>query len=698
MKESSHSKSVSVEDGRWWFACFLLALGFHFWSMTVGWQSKNLPGNEFRQTQTAISTYWIEAENDFSLAYPTPILGKPWSIPMEFPLYQWTTVLIHRLTDWSLTKSGRAVSIACFYLTLPAVFLLLGRWGVAPVHRWPVLAVILTCPFYIYFTRGVLIETMALMCSWWFWVAFERAVARRSKGWLAVAVVAGVGAGLVKVTTYMLYLLPAAAWAITRLWRNRRADWRIDFAWMAAAVTLPFAATLWWLRFADATKADNPLATFIVSDNLAEFNLGTNATRFSGEMWLTKLHMVAQNLTWLPVMIALGILLAGPARRRWGEVGACIGWFGSVLLLFPVLYTLHDYYYAANTMLLLVAMGLVVVALLESSVARWLKVTLCAVILVSQGWRYFEYYYPSQSAVSIGGDGLTRSLQAVTQPEDVIVVLGQDWSSITPYYARRKAIMLRDDAARDPDLVEQALVNLDDEKIGALVIMGKRDGEEWLIDRTGARGLGRQPTYLWHDAKVYLPRESEQGAVAALLKHSFPGVSIAPGVDVPKRDHSNHWVNYADLWPWERVPFEAMMPKPVRFFSQFGPAADGSRGVLMFGGHPETRLVFSLSAGAHVLRGSVQLGVDTYRSDLKDNEATDGVEIVLSVLDDDGTRRSLASRYFDPRHNLDDRGEQRPLVFSFSLERAAEVELALLPGPAGNLTRDWIELGPLVIQ
>lgn len=666
--------------------------------MTVGWQSKNLPGNEFRQTQTAISTYWIEAENDFSPAYPTPILGKPWSIPMEFPLYQWITVVIHRLTDWSLTKSGRAVSIACFYFTLPAVFLLLRRWQVASAHRWAVLAVILTCPFYIYFTRGVLIETMALMCSLWFWVAFERAVIGRSKGWLILAVISGAGAGLVKVTTFMLYLLPAAAWAIGRLWRNRRSEWRIDFGWMVATVVLPFAATLWWLHFADASKAENPLATFIVSGNLTEFNLGTNETRFSGQMWLTKLHLIAENLTAVPILIAMGILLAGPARRRWREVGACAVWFMSALLLFPVLYTLHDYYYAANTALLLVALGLVIVALAESQVARWIKVSVLLMILTTQGWRYLEYYYPSQSAVSIGGDGLTRSLQAVTDPRDVIVVLGQDWSSITPYYARRKAVMLRDDAARDPNLVEAALANLDGEKIGALVIVGKRDGEQWLIDRAEARGLDRRPTYLWHDARVYLPREREAGAVEALLRHSFPGVSIAPGVDVPKRDHANHWVNYADLWPWERTPFEAMTPKPVRFFSQFGPAADGSRGVLMFGGHPETRLVFALPAGEHVLRGSLQLGLDAYRNDLKDNEATDGVEVMLSALGADGSREVLATRYFDPRHNLDDRGERRPLEFSFALEQAGEVELALLPGPAGNLTRDWIKLGPLVIE
>lgn len=698
MSASTDDKASLRTDGHWFLVCFLLAFGFHFWGMTVGWQSKNLPGNEFRQTQTAISSYWIEANDDFSLAYPTPILGKPWSIPMEFPLYQWTTVMVHRTSNWSLTKSGRAVSIGCFYLTLPAVFLALRRWRVAPAHRWAVLAVIVTCPFYIYFTRGVLIETMALMFSWWFWVAFERAVTDRSKAWLMVAMVAGAGAGLVKVTTYLLYLLPAAVWACNRLWRNRRGEWRVDLGWMSAAVALPFAVTLWWLHFADATKAENPLATFIVSDNLTEFNLGTNATRFSGEMWLTKLHMVAQNVTWLPLLIVGGLLMAGPARRRWREICACVGWFASVLLLFPVLYALHDYYYAANAMLLLTAVGLVVVALIESPVASGIKVSLLAIVLLSQGWRYVEYYYPSQSAVSIGGDGLTRSLQAVTRPEDVIVVWGQDWSSITPYYARRKAVMLRDDVAQDTAQVEAALRNIADEKIGAVVISGDRSGADNLIALFSQYGVGRRPTYLCNGTKVFLPPEREPDAVKALLTQPQAGVTIAPGVDVPRRNLADRWVDFADLWPWEKTPFQAMEPKPMRFYSQFGPNADGSSGVLQFGAHPVTRLVFSLPAGRRILRSSLQMKLDAYRSDLSDSDATDGVDVSLYAIASDGSRQLLASRFFNPRTIREDRGELRPLEFVFSLERAGEVELDFTPGPESNLTRDWIELGPLQID
>ncbi len=677
---------------------FLASLAFHLWGVQVGWQSKNLPGGEFRQAQTALSAYWIKAENDFSLAYPTPVVGKPWSIPMEFPLYQWTVVATSKVTGWGLTKSGRAVSIACFYLSLPAVFLLLRRWNVAPMHRWLVLAVVLTCPLYVFYTRAFLIETMALMFSLWFWVAFERGVAGRNKVWLLLAVVAGTGAGLVKVTTFMLYLLPAGWWAVMRLWAARKGAWRTELIWMAGAVAVPFAATLWWLQFADATKALNPLGVAFTSAGVRDFSLGTNATRFSAELWATKIRIVAEQLTWWPAMAFCGLMWLGAGRGRWREIAICLVWFMAVLVGFPVLYAYHDYYYVANTVLLLLAMGLALVALAESRVARGVVYGAIIFMLGAQVGRYIEHYYPGQNAVSPGGDGLTRSLQAMTNPRDVVVVLGLDWNSMTPYYSQRRAMMIRDDIAVDGPRVERALTMLDGEKIGALVIAGHPPGEQWLIDRVAARGVHPQPVYLWHDVRVFLPEARRVELLHTLLETHFHEVKIAPGMELPRQDLAGKWIEMASVYRWQREAFVGIEPKPVRFFASFGPGMDGSSGRPMYGAHPVTRLIFSLPAGPHTLRSALQMSVDAYRQDLPAGEATDGVEVTLFALGPGEERRQLATRYFDPTHKREDRGNMRPLEFTFNLPAAGEVELFFGPGPNGRDTRDWIQLGPLTID
>src|SRR5262245_12839637 len=108
---------------------FVLALGFNAWGVSVGWKNINLPGHEFRQTQTGISAMFIQREGNFSLAYPTPVLGKPWSVPFEFPLYQWTVVVVSNTFHLPLVEAARVVSAACFYAFLVPLCLLLRRLG-----------------------------------------------------------------------------------------------------------------------------------------------------------------------------------------------------------------------------------------------------------------------------------------------------------------------------------------------------------------------------------------------------------------------------------------------------------------------------------------------------------------------------------------------------------------------------------------
>jgi hypothetical protein len=698
METAAHSRPPSVLESRLWLALFLGCLAFHCWGVGVGWQSKNLPGGEFRQAQTALSAYWIKAENNFSLAYPTPVVGAPWSIPMEFPLYQWTVVITSKVTGWGLTKAGRAVSIACFYLILPALFLLLARWRVDIGRRWLVLAVVVTCPLYIYYTRGFLIETMALMFGVWFWLAFERAVTGRSRVWLLVAVLAGTGAGLVKVTTFLLYLLPAGAWALRRLWDQRKNQWPTDLAWMAGTVALPFAATLWWLDFADTTKLQNELGRAFTSAALRDFNLGNMATRFSPGMWATKLRIVGEQLTSLPALLLCALLVPFAARARWREIAACAGFFASVLVIFPVLYTRHDYYYVANTVLLLVAMGLGLVALAESTMARGVVGLAVGLVIGGQAWRYTTHYYPGQNQISPGGDGLTRSLQALVRPDEVIVVLGQDWNSMTPYFAQRRAVMIRDDILHDRARVERAIAALKGYKIGALVIAGRPPGYPAMIELAAAQGISREPLYGWKDARIHLPEARRTESLYGLLDGYFHEVQLAPGVAPPQEDLGARWLEVASLRRWQRVPFMAMQPMPVRFFASFGPALDGSSGQPMYGAHPVTRLVFALPPGSHTLRSFLQMPLDAYRQDLPDTQATDGVEVGLYALEGTGERRQLATRRFDPRNNREDRGTLRPLEFTFTLPAAGEVELFFGPGPAGRDTRDWIQLGPLKID
>ncbi|MBA4135761.1 MAG: hypothetical protein C0518_00430 [Opitutus sp.] len=677
---------------------FVVAVAFHSWGASVGWESKNLPGVEYRQAQTALSAYFIDLEDNFSLAYPTPVLGKPWSIPMEFPLYQWTVVGASRLTGMELTRAGRLVSVACFYLTLPGIFLLLRRWQVKTAHRWLALALVASCPFYVFYARAFLIETMALMFAVWFWVAFERAVIGRSVGWLGVAVVAGSGAALVKVTTLLLYLLPLALWSSRRLWLARAGQrWWSEVAWMGGAAVLPLLAAIWWVGEADRIKALNPVADFLGSQHMRDFNFGTSELRFSPEIWAMKWRIVRDELTFFPlVWLIVPVLWLGQWRRA-GAVGLCLVVFTAALVVFPLLYAYHDYYYVANAVLAMLALALALIGLAESPRWRWLAVLLVVGCVAGQMVRYRQHYWPIQQGISAGGNALTSALRKLTAVNDVIVIVGEDWNSMTPYFAQRRALMLRADVEDDPARVDIALTQLAAERIGAWLVTGKSWRERSILgDRLAARGLSPRPLLQWNETVVFVRQEQESEIIRTMLQDELPGLAWAPGAAPVAKPLAGRWSAVAGLPPAQRMLFASMQPQPVRFFSSFEPARQVMAGEYSFNAHPVTRFVFAVSAGRRHLRTQVWFTPDAYAQTSADR--TDGVELILLAQSADGGQRELSRQFIDPVNEPGDRGA-RSVHFIFEIAEDAEIELVVGPGPQGRDTRDWIWLrGPLTID
>ena len=65
-----------------------------------------LEDNAWRQTQTALTSYWMLKEG-WQLAYQTPVLGYPWEIPLEFPIFQTIVAFVVWLADLPLDPTGR---------------------------------------------------------------------------------------------------------------------------------------------------------------------------------------------------------------------------------------------------------------------------------------------------------------------------------------------------------------------------------------------------------------------------------------------------------------------------------------------------------------------------------------------------------------------------------------------------------------
>ncbi|HEY4300490.1 MAG TPA: hypothetical protein VGM73_06435 [Candidatus Didemnitutus sp.] len=672
-----------------------LAVAFNVWGESVGWQSKNLPGMEFRQAQTALSAYFIQQDGNFPIAYPTPVLGKPWSVPMEFPLYQWTVVAVSDTTGLGITKSGRLVSIVCLYLTLPALFVLLGQWGVPPGRRWPVLVLVLTCPLYIFYGRAVLIETMALMFAVWYWAGFAAVMATRRIGWLIVANLAGIAAGLGKVTTLLVYLVPMAIDAVGRLWAARRdGRWVRELAWIAAAVVLPLAVAAWWVSYSDAIKARNPMADFLLSGNLRDFNLGSWAAHVSPALWAMRWHLIRDELTWLPLLVPWFAVAFLPGRARLRRVVIALITFAVPITAFPILYGYHDYYYLANTVALWLGIGLLATSCLEHPRWRAAGWALMAVMLAGQAARYVIHDYPNQHPVSFGGSGLTEAVRAFTRPGDVVVIAGEDWNSMISFYSRRRSLMLRENAETDLTKVDAALRELEGERIGAFVVTGDWRARKEIIWRLGERGLAVQPWLHWHDSWIFLREDRRRDFLRQRPTMVYDKVVLAEPAALAPGKLGAGWHPWSEMTEDKRALFVTFTPAPVRYYNTFEPVLEDFEGQKQFGAHPWTRLVFHLPKGTHRAHFAVAFNSGAYHVPAG-QDPTDGVEIVLNRLEAGGTRIPLYSRIVNPTANPAERGVV-PIDPAFTLPQDGEVELVFGPGPRNQDTRDWIYLrGPL---
>ena len=682
---------------------FSVLLALHAWGVSVGWTSLNLPGNEFRQTQTAMTALFVQRERNFSLAYPTPVLGKPWSIPFEFPLYQWSVVGLSNATSLPLTQAGRAVSALCFYLALPAMWLLLARLGVVGTRRLVVLGMVLACPLYVFYARAFLIETMALMFSLWFLYAYVTAVERHRWTWLALANLAGALAGLVKITTLVVYLIPAGLWSLWRLWRSRprtTADWLPwlrTSAWMAAATAIPVGASEWWIEFTDRLRFLNPSSRSLVSSSLKAYTFGTWQVRLSPDVWSSHGQILLTNLASgvvLAVALVVALFFAG---RWWRWIVGCLALFVGSQAIFPVLYAWHEYYYVAIGVLLAAAIGLAFCGMLASAAWRWVVWAAILGVCAGQIHLYLTSLYPGQKQMSYGSD-LDVALQNVTHPDDVLIVAGEDWASMVPYYTQRRALMIRRDMENDWSLLSEAFELLKGERIGALVLRGAQQSNTGLRD-LAARSfdLDPNPAFASEGAVVYLNRRFRGAGLAELRTHRVYSHVDLIANDTPEEDPMRRRVvPVSELLPNQWLLFQGVSPPPDRFYSTFGLNRTLKGGRPFITAHPDTRIWFKVSPGRHLISGEFDISPDAYEG-LKQADATDGVEFSVEQVGADGTRTALFRRLLRPFAEPKDRGVQT-VVLPVNLPRDVELLFATGPGPANAYNRDWAEWGPITIK
>jgi hypothetical protein len=675
---------------RWTRVCFLLAVAVHFYLVTINWTWGFMLGHEFRQAQTALITDYIDRQNNFGFYYETPILGKPWAFPLEFPFYQWAVVGVKRLLEIKDYEAARTVSLSCFYLALPAFYLLLGAAGVSPAKRWIFLALMVFCPVYIFYSRAFLIDPMAMMCSAWFLTAFVLMMQRRKWHWWVICTLAGTVGALIKSLVFLVWVFPAALYGAYCLWESLKKTPRGSqvvktLLWGGSSVILPYTMLKWWVSFTDAIKAPHPSAYIFTSDALTQGNFGTFSleSRLSWVTWRDLWTRWAEAITFpwaIGAIVLIGVILCR-RERHWILIFSGVWLFGQ--LAFPYAYAYQDYYFYAGAAFLVFVFGWVVTGVLELSwLPKWVRVGFALLPFAIQAESYHNYYYQMQKVQSNGGSALTRILKDVVPAESIISIIGQDWAAIIPYYSGHRALMIRKGMEFNETYIKGAIADLWDEEIAALIVSADSRYEKREVARVvKLAGLVPEPVFSLNDSMVYLSPnyhnivrerlgiESNPYPELVLLAASDQDPSLSGDFDISEGA--------------SKLSFSTVSPRLERYKIAHGYRNFEVGPVPVYNFHADSDLWMRTPPNAQHFRWKYGLFDDAWD---REGFKTDGVDFVIFAEKADGSRRELWRDVVNPAKIESDRGLQTG-EGEFTLE--SEEQLIFASRERSNGAFDW---------
>jgi Dolichyl-phosphate-mannose-protein mannosyltransferase len=403
-----------------------------------------LDRHSFRQTQTAY-TARIYHEQGIDLLHPKlPVLGEPFEVPFEFPLFQAgaSVVMDAGVRD---DVAMRVTGLFCFLLTALLLYGLVRKVDGRASALAALVAFVVT-PFALVWGRASMIEYLATAGAVGFAWATISWRERRRPAVGGVALAAGLVGMLVKPTTAVFWVIPALAYRPSRVPPSERH--RRDVALLVVILVLPLVAAALWTRHADAIKAASPTTAWLTGGELADWNFGSISQRFGRGFWGLMVHRLRDDVIGYAGIALLVVAVVALVRssQRWFWLGIALA-AALPPFVFTNLYLQHDYYLAAVTPAIAALIGLgagFVWRLLPRrplirglAIAAGLLLAFSTLALDRGYWRPIYADDPDPGALS-----LAQEIAQHTEPKDRVSVAGLDWWPTFLYYANRWGLMV----------------------------------------------------------------------------------------------------------------------------------------------------------------------------------------------------------------------------------------------------------------
>jgi len=409
----------------------------------------------FRQSQTALSAYWMNSSpNIFS--YYTPIIGAPWSIPFEFPTYQIIVSLISSTFELPLVQTGRILSFIFLCLLFFPVRMIVSALDLDKRVTPVVSMLTLTSSIYLYWSRAFLVETLALLLTLTY-IAFMCKYFKVNcyLTWF-LTIVFGILAGITKSTTATSGFVIAFIFlfiSVVRYLKHKESK-ILDLVSTSLFVIIPVFFSLIWVSFTDQTKSLNVNGQSLTSDALSRWNFGTLSQRFSSSFWN---DLILQRTILGSLGAGLGLILliyyffSFSGKQKATEfyiAGIATLLFFSSLVLYSNLHIVHWYYQAGCQIYLFFAMAIVLTKKFHYR-GRDLDEfnSIFLVLILALNLSVFLVLFEKTAHVNFTSSNsliikVADHIKIKTRPDENILVYGLDWSSELAFASQRKSATL----------------------------------------------------------------------------------------------------------------------------------------------------------------------------------------------------------------------------------------------------------------
>lgn len=405
----------------------------------------------FRQTHNALVSYYLIMDG-FSFSYEAPNWGEPWSVPHEFPMYQWVVAQITTYLHIPLTVSGRILSLISGLLVCIPIFHTLKILKIKKETIFLCLSLILSAPTFIYWSGTFMIETSALFfsCCFIFFIIKISLGDRKistlifSGGFLSLAM-------LQKITTAFPVLLVMGLVLLIYLIKNQSfTKERIYIAQLAISLLIPCLIFLAWFLYADYLKSMNPLMSGLTLTSSIDWYFGTLKDRASSQLWLGTIFestIIPSSGILIGFISFMFFILKNKDKKLKLIIFVSLLLFLVPFLIHTKVHINHKYYQVANIIFWSIISGLCINYFIDYLKLHNNKKIFLILFVLLSNYLFFchKYFFHYKSQIQEHNKRtiiLGEYIKSNTDSNKPIVIFGYGGSSTLTFYSERKAISL----------------------------------------------------------------------------------------------------------------------------------------------------------------------------------------------------------------------------------------------------------------